>query len=53
MPKLFEPFFTTKPGGTGLGLAVCQRIVQDHGGAIRIVGSLERGTEFIITLPRK
>ena len=53
LPKLFEPFFTTKPGGTGLGLSVSQRIIQDHGGAIRVVSSLERGTEFIITLPRK
>ena len=53
LPKLFEPFFTTKPGGTGLGLSVSQRIVQDHGGAIRVVSSLERGTEFVITLPRK
>jgi signal transduction histidine kinase len=53
LPKLFEPFFTTKPGGTGLGLPVSQRIIQDHGGAIRVVSSLERGTEFIITLPRK
>jgi PAS domain S-box-containing protein len=53
LPKLFEPFFTTKPGGTGLGLAVSQRIIQDHGGGIRVVSSLERGTEFIITLPRR
>jgi PAS domain S-box-containing protein len=53
LPKLFEPFFTTKPGGTGLGLPVSQRIIQDHGGAIRAVSSLERGTEFVITLPRK
>jgi hypothetical protein len=53
LPKLFEPFFTTKPGGTGLGLPVSQRIIQDHGGAIRAVSSLDRGTEFIITLPRK
>ncbi|MGD1001655.1 MAG: GAF domain-containing protein [Candidatus Brocadiia bacterium] len=53
LPKLFEPFFTTKPGGTGLGLSVSQRIVQDHGGSIRVVSSLERGTEFVIALPRK
>jgi len=34
-------------------LPVSQRIIQDHGGAIRVVSSLERGTEFVITLPRK
>ncbi len=53
VPKLFEPFFSTKPGGTGLGLAVTQKIVQDHGGDIRCVSSLERGTEFLISLPRR
>jgi len=53
VPKLFEPFFSTKPGGTGLGLAVTQKIIQDHGGDIRFVSSLERGTEFIVTLPRR
>ena len=53
MPKLFEPFFTTKPGGTGLGLALSQKIIQDHGGDIRVLSSLDRGTEFIITLPRQ
>jgi hypothetical protein len=49
--KLFEPFYTTKPGGTGLGLALTQKIIQDHEGDIRVVSSFERGTEFIITLP--
>ena len=50
--KIFEPFFTTKPGGTGLGLAVSQKIIQDHGGDIRLLSSLDRGTEFIVVLPR-
>ena len=51
MPNIFEPFFSTKPSGTGLGLAVSQKIAQDHGGDIRAASSLERGTEFTITLP--
>jgi len=53
MPNLFEPFFSTKPGGTGLGLAVSQKILQEHGGDIRAKSSLAHGTEFIITLPRR
>ncbi len=47
--KIFDPFFTTK-AGTGLGLAVCQRIVYDHGGNIRVV-SKGYGTTFIVNLP--
>ncbi|NPV70332.1 MAG: PAS domain S-box protein [Firmicutes bacterium] len=35
--RVFEPFFSTKPSGTGLGLAVCKRIVEDHSGRISIV----------------
>lgn len=48
---IFIPFFTTKSQGTGLGLAVCQRIVNQHGGDIRVQSKLGRGTEFVIRLP--
>ena len=48
--KIFDPFFTTKEEGTGLGLAVCQRIVHDIGGSIR-VSSKGFGTTFTISLP--
>ena len=51
MPNLFEPFFSTKLGGTGLGLAVSQKIIQEHGGDISVTSSLARGTEFMISLP--
>jgi CheY-like chemotaxis protein len=49
--KIFDPFFTTKFAGRGMGLAVVQRIVHDHGGTIRMVSSLGQGTTFQVFLP--
>jgi len=48
--RVFDPFCTTKESGTGLGLAVCQRIVEDHHGDIRFATS-EKGTVFTVDLP--
>lgn len=50
MDKVFDAFFTTKEKGTGLGLPICQRIVADHGGEIR-VSSKGFGTTFSVQLP--
>ncbi len=50
LDKVFDPFFTTKPQGTGLGLSVCQRIVDDLGGSIE-VASDGYGTLFVVGLP--
>ncbi len=49
--RMFEPFCTTKESGTGLGLAVCQRIVEDHRGEIGYVTAQGKGTTFTIRLP--
>lgn len=51
LPRLFTPFFTTKSRGTGLGLAVSQRIVAQHGGTIRVESAPGQGTVFHVHLP--
>ncbi|MGF1511499.1 MAG: nitrogen regulation protein NR(II) [Myxococcota bacterium] len=51
LERIFIPFFTTKHSGTGLGLAMCQRIVQAHGGSISAASVLNEGTEFVVRLP--
>jgi len=51
LPKLFRPFFTTKVNGTGLGLAVVQKILLQHGGQIEAQNRVGGGAEFIVTLP--
>src|SRR5467141_1838089 len=51
LPKLFRPFFTTKAKGTGLGLAVVQKIIVQHGGQVEVRNRPAGGAEFIVTLP--
>jgi signal transduction histidine kinase len=49
--RVFEIFFSTKTGGTGIGLALCQRIIEEHRGTIAIESRAETGTAVTITLP--
>jgi signal transduction histidine kinase len=49
--KIFAPFYSTKPTGFGLGLAITRRIVEDHGGRIRVADSKGPGTVMVIELP--
>lgn len=51
LEKVFDPFFSTKPAGTGLGLAVVQRIINGHKGEIGISSGPEKGTTVKIRLP--
>jgi signal transduction histidine kinase len=50
LKQIFTPFFTTKERGVGLGLAVCQRIIRNHGGRIRVKSIPGQGTIFYIRL---
>jgi signal transduction histidine kinase len=53
--KIFNPFFTTKPTGqgTGLGLALSNDIVREHGGTIQVESAPDEYTEMIIRLPKE
>ncbi len=53
MPKIFDPFFTTKPvgEGTGLGLSIVHKIVQSHGGSIKVRTAPKKGSTFTISFP--
>jgi signal transduction histidine kinase len=51
IPKLGEPFYTTKEKGTGLGLMVSYKIIENHGGTINVISRERKGTTFEIRLP--
>jgi signal transduction histidine kinase len=51
LESIFNPFFTTKAEGVGLGLAVVSKIVEEHGGEIRVESALGEGSVFLIRLP--
>jgi len=53
MDKIFTPFFTTKAKGIGLGLPICKRIVEEHGGTITVKSKINQGAIFTIKLPRE
>jgi two-component system sensor histidine kinase HydH len=51
LPHIFQPFWTSKATGTGLGLALCRKVAEEHGGAITVSSRVNVGTEFVVTLP--
>ncbi len=53
LERIFEPFYSTKQGGSGIGLALVHRIVEDHGGEIRVDSKVGEGTRISVDLPRR
>jgi signal transduction histidine kinase len=53
LPNIFRPFYTTKGNGTGLGLSLARRIVEEHRGHIDVSSLAGQGTRFVVTLPIK
>jgi len=48
LPRIFDPYFTSKPAGTGLGLAVVQKIMEAHGGAVKVESKEGHGTKVTL-----
>lgn len=51
LSKIFDPFYTTKEEGTGLGLSLCQKVVEDHKGTLSVQSEVGSGTTFTVKLP--
>jgi signal transduction histidine kinase len=51
MEKLFSPLFTTKAKGMGLGLPICKKFVELHGGSIEVKSQVGNGTTVTVKLP--
>jgi two-component system sensor kinase FixL len=49
--KIFDPFYTTRKDGYGIGLSFCRRVIEDHGGVLKVGHSRMGGAEFRIELP--
>ena len=51
LPNIFRPFYTTKGNGTGLGLSLARRIVEEHHGQIDVTSVVGKGSQFVVLLP--
>jgi len=50
--QIFDPFYTSREEGTGLGLALCRKIIDNHGGSIEVETAAGEGTEFVLVFPK-
>ena len=50
-PRIFDPFITSKEAGLGLGLSICKRIAEAHGGTITAMNRPDGGAEFVVRFP--
>ncbi len=51
LSQIFRPFYTTKGNGTGLGLSLARRIVEEHHGRIEVTSTVGKGSKFEVLLP--
>jgi signal transduction histidine kinase len=51
--RIFSPFYTSRANGTGLGLPICKKLVEAHGGTIEAISSPGRGSEFVLAFPKR
>ncbi|HYE01789.1 MAG TPA: ATP-binding protein [Phycisphaerales bacterium] len=51
LARIFTPYFTTKSGGSGLGLPMARRLIQEHGGRLDVHSEPGRGSDFVVVLP--
>jgi PAS domain S-box-containing protein len=51
--RIFQPFYSTKEKGTGMGLAICRRIISEHDGAISVTSEIQKGSTFLVEIPLK
>jgi len=52
LDQIFEPFFSTRPDHVGLGLTFVKRVMEEHGGKIRVESQKGKGTKMSLTLPK-
>jgi signal transduction histidine kinase len=51
--QIFEPYYSTKETGIGLGLPLTKKLIEDHGGTLTVASEKDKGTTFVVTLPRE